>query len=115
MGPTRTPTLTPTLTLTLTLPRYNYSTPKSFLELIALYRAMLTARRAETDQRIETYVNGVEKLRATASQVSGLALTRTRTLTLTLTLARTLALTLPRTRTLTLTLTPTPTLMKPNP
>ena len=52
--------------------RYNYSTPKSFLELIALYRAMLTSRRAETDLRIETYVNGVEKLRATASQVSGL-------------------------------------------
>ena len=33
---------------------------------------MLTSRRTETDLRIETYVNGVEKLRATASQVSGL-------------------------------------------
>jgi len=52
--------------------RYNYSTPKSFLELIALYKAMLSKRRGETDGLIERYVNGVEKLKSTAEQVGGL-------------------------------------------
>jgi hypothetical protein len=66
---------------------------------------MLTSRRAETDQRIETYVNGVEKLRATASQVGGLALALTLTLSLTLSLTLPLTLTLTLSLTLTLTLT----------
>lgn len=35
--------------------RYNYTTPKSFLELIALYRSMLKKRRSETNMRIERY------------------------------------------------------------
>jgi len=49
--------------------RYNYTTPKSFLELISLYRTMLNARRDETNALITRYVNGVEKLKTTAASV----------------------------------------------
>ena len=49
--------------------RYNYTTPKSFLELISLYRAMLNVRRTETEAMITRYVNGVDKLKTTAASV----------------------------------------------
>ena len=49
--------------------RYNYTTPKSFLELIALYTSMLGKRREETNALITRYVNGVEKLKTTAESV----------------------------------------------
>ena len=49
--------------------RYNYTTPKSFLELIALYRSMLEKRRNETNTLIERYDNGVIKLESTSEQV----------------------------------------------
>ena len=52
--------------------RHNYTTPKTFLELIALYKAMLAARRDETTKAIDRYVSGVEKLKSTAEQVGGL-------------------------------------------
>eukprot|EP00966_Prymnesium_polylepis_P115111 2660370-Prymnesium_polylepis.1 len=52
--------------------RYNYTTPKSFLELIALYRSMLDKRKTETKMLIERYENGVTKLESTGEQVAGL-------------------------------------------
>jgi len=52
--------------------RYNYTTPKSFLELIALYKSMLAKRRAETEASIQRLSNGVTKLESTAAQVAGL-------------------------------------------
>ena len=42
------------------------------MELIALYKAMLAARRDETTKAIDRYVSGVEKLKSTAEQVGGL-------------------------------------------
>ena len=42
------------------------------MELIALYKAMLAARRDETTNAIDRYVSGVEKLKSTAEQVGGL-------------------------------------------
>lgn len=35
--------------------RHNYTTPKSFLELISLYRSMLNQRRNETNMLIDRY------------------------------------------------------------
>jgi len=52
--------------------RYNWTTPKSFLELIALYKSMLTKRRKDTNDGITRLSNGVTKLEATASEVSQL-------------------------------------------
>lgn len=49
--------------------RYNYTTPKSFLELLALYRAMLARKReelAQAKQRLETGVDRVAQVRAAA-------------------------------------------------
>ena len=50
--------------------RYNWTTPKSFLELIALYKSMLAKRRAETTNAIVRLSNGVTKLEKTAKEVS---------------------------------------------
>ncbi|KAJ1634337.1 dynein heavy chain and region D6 of dynein motor-domain-containing protein [Pavlovales sp. CCMP2436] len=50
--------------------RYNWTTPKSFLELIALYKSMLANRRAETNGSIQRLSTGVTKLEKTASEVS---------------------------------------------
>ena len=52
--------------------RYNYTTPKSFLELIALYKAMLAKGREETEASISRLESGVAKLEATASSVAEL-------------------------------------------
>lgn len=52
--------------------RFNYTTPKSFLELIALYKAMLANRRAKIDANIKKLSDGVIKLESTAESVAGL-------------------------------------------
>jgi dynein heavy chain len=52
--------------------RYNWTTPKSFLELIALYKAMLARRRRETNDAITRLSNGVTKLEKTAKEVGEL-------------------------------------------
>jgi dynein heavy chain len=52
--------------------RFNYTTPKSFLELIALYKSMLANRRKQTDTAITRLSNGVLKLESTAKSVGQL-------------------------------------------
>jgi dynein heavy chain len=52
--------------------RFNYTTPKSFLELIALYKSMLSKRREATQANITRLTNGVIKLESTAASVSEL-------------------------------------------
>lgn len=49
--------------------RYNYTTPKSFLEQITLYQNLLTKKNRELQASIVRLENGLEKLRSTASQV----------------------------------------------
>lgn len=49
--------------------RYNYTTPKSFLEQIKLYETLLGKKSKELQMAIERLENGLEKLRSTASQV----------------------------------------------
>lgn len=49
--------------------RYNYVTPKSFLELVGLYRTMLERCRAEAKVRLVRYSKGLEKLEAAVDQV----------------------------------------------
>ncbi|KAL3857823.1 hypothetical protein ACJMK2_012456, partial [Sinanodonta woodiana] len=48
--------------------RYNYTTPKSFLEQIKLYQNLLAKKNAELQARIIRLENGLEKLKSTASQ-----------------------------------------------
>ena len=52
--------------------RYNYTTPKSFLELINLYRKILSNKNQELLKKISRLENGLEKLRITGSQVEEL-------------------------------------------
>ena len=52
--------------------RFNYTTPKSFLELINLYRKVLTNKNNELYGKIDRLGNGLEKLRVTGSQVDEL-------------------------------------------
>ena len=52
--------------------RYNYTTPKSFLELINLYRRILSNKNAELKGKIARLENGLEKLRVTGEQVDQL-------------------------------------------
>ncbi|XP_070187600.1 dynein beta chain, ciliary-like isoform X2 [Littorina saxatilis] len=52
--------------------RYNYTTPKSFLEQIALYQNLLKQKNGELQAKIVRLENGLEKLRSTASQVDDL-------------------------------------------
>jgi dynein heavy chain len=54
--------------------RYNYTTPKSFLEQITLYRNLLLKNNSELQAKIVRLENGLEKLRSTASQVHGYVL-----------------------------------------
>ena len=49
--------------------RYNYTTPKSFLELINLYVKILTGKHEELNSKIIRLGNGLEKLRITNSTV----------------------------------------------
>ncbi|KAK6491177.1 dynein heavy chain 11 [Huso huso] len=52
--------------------RYNYTTPKNFLEQITLYKNLLGRKRQELSQKMERLANGIEKLKTTASQVEDL-------------------------------------------
>ncbi|XP_037924668.1 dynein beta chain, ciliary isoform X3 [Hermetia illucens] len=52
--------------------RYNYTTPKSYLEQISLYTKLLNQKHTELQQKIERLENGLEKLKNTAVQVADL-------------------------------------------
>mmetsp|Transcript_10755 Transcript_10755/g.40251 ORF Transcript_10755/g.40251 Transcript_10755/m.40251 type:complete len:4525 (-) Transcript_10755:51-13625(-) len=52
--------------------RYNYTTPKSFLEFIKLYKSLLRANLSENEQQINRLQGGIDKLESTTSQVSEL-------------------------------------------
>lgn len=54
-----------------TFRRYNYTTPKSYLELIALYKQLLARKRAELQAAKERLQNGVEKIAQASAQVRG--------------------------------------------
>jgi dynein heavy chain len=49
--------------------RYNYTTPKSYLELISLYKTLLARKRAELQAAKERLQNGVEKIAQASAQV----------------------------------------------
>lgn len=49
--------------------RYNYSTPKTFLELIKLYKSLLSKKREVTGTSIERLSNGLDKLTKTQKDV----------------------------------------------
>lgn len=51
--------------------RYNYTTPKSYLELISLYKTLLARKRSELQAAKERLQNGVEKIAQASAQVSG--------------------------------------------
>lgn len=50
--------------------RFNYTTPKSFLEFMKLYGNLLGSKRRELCQKMERLENGLQKLLTTASQVN---------------------------------------------
>ena len=50
--------------------RHNYTTPKSFLELINLYMQILKQKHEELEGKMQRLENGLDKLRVTAEQVS---------------------------------------------
>ncbi|XP_006880447.1 PREDICTED: dynein heavy chain 11, axonemal [Elephantulus edwardii] len=52
--------------------RHNYTTPKSFLEQISLFKNLLEKKQNEVSQKREHLVNGIQKLKTTASQVEDL-------------------------------------------
>ena len=52
--------------------RYNYTTPKSYLELISLYKDMLASKRSELKQAKERLENGVDKIAQASAQVADL-------------------------------------------
>ncbi|XP_040542548.1 dynein axonemal heavy chain 17 isoform X5 [Gallus gallus] len=55
--------------------RYNYTTPKTFLEQIKLYQTLLSKKRSELTAKIERLENGLTKLQSTALQVDELKAT----------------------------------------
>lgn len=50
--------------------RYNYTTPKSFLEQIKLYQNLLLKKGNDLKAKMERLENGLEKLKSTSVQVS---------------------------------------------
>ncbi|XP_075759566.1 dynein axonemal heavy chain 9 isoform X2 [Pelodiscus sinensis] len=52
--------------------RYNYTTPKSFLEHIKLYQTLLFKKSKELTAKMERLENGLQKLSSTSAQVDGL-------------------------------------------
>lgn len=52
--------------------RYNYTTPKSFLELIALYSKLLSDKTKDNLERISRLENGLVRLAQCAEQVHSL-------------------------------------------
>jgi len=49
--------------------RYNYTTPKSYLELISLYKSLLAQQRAELHGEKERLESGVDKISQASAQV----------------------------------------------
>lgn len=49
--------------------RYNYTTPKSFLEQIKLYQNLLLKKGRDLTAKMERLENGLEKLKSTSAQV----------------------------------------------
>ncbi|CAH8480381.1 unnamed protein product [Dicrocoelium dendriticum] len=52
--------------------RHNYTTPKSFLEQISLYKRMVGDQIEELQQKIDRLVNGLERLKEAGEQTSEL-------------------------------------------
>ncbi|KAM5271528.1 dynein axonemal heavy chain 11 [Ctenodactylus gundi] len=52
--------------------RHNYTTPKSFLEQISLFKSLLKKKQQEVAQKKAHLINGIQKLKTTASQVEDL-------------------------------------------
>ena len=52
--------------------RFNYTTPKSYLELISLYKQLLDLKRADLKAQRERLENGVEKIASASAQVADL-------------------------------------------
>uniref|UniRef100_A0AAV2MDL9 AAA+ ATPase domain-containing protein n=1 Tax=Knipowitschia caucasica TaxID=637954 RepID=A0AAV2MDL9_KNICA len=52
--------------------RYNYTTPKSFLQQISLYRHLLERSRVQLQDKMERLDNGLQKLQTTTAQVEDL-------------------------------------------
>jgi dynein heavy chain len=52
--------------------RYNYTTPKGYLELISLYKQLLEAKRAELKASRDRLENGVDKIAQASAQVAEL-------------------------------------------
>ncbi|CAN0577528.1 unnamed protein product [Ectocarpus sp. 12 AP-2014] len=52
--------------------RYNYTTPKSFLELIDFYKELLRKKQGELDGNINRLANGLQTLRKTNDDVQAL-------------------------------------------
>ncbi|XP_067860408.1 dynein axonemal heavy chain 9-like [Heptranchias perlo] len=52
--------------------RYNYTTPKSFLEQIKLYQSLLAKKTKELTAKMERLENGLQKLNSTSAQVDDL-------------------------------------------
>ena len=52
--------------------RYNYTTPKSFLELINLYIKILSEKHSEFQGKIERLNSGLDKLKSTGVMVEEL-------------------------------------------
>jgi dynein heavy chain len=50
--------------------RYNYTTPKSYLELISLYKGLLAKKREELRLQKERLENGVLKISQASAQVT---------------------------------------------
>ena len=53
--------------------RYNYTTPKSFLEQIKLYQNLLQSKYDELQAKTVRLENGLEKLKTTSAQVTDLS------------------------------------------
>lgn len=54
--------------------RYNYTTPKSYLEQISLYSKLLRQKSIELNGKVVRLENGLDKLKSTAEQVDDLKL-----------------------------------------
>jgi dynein heavy chain len=52
--------------------RYNYTTPKSFLDLISMYKSMLATKKGEIRVLKERLENGLEKMNSASEQVEEL-------------------------------------------
>ncbi|KAL0984038.1 hypothetical protein UPYG_G00136240 [Umbra pygmaea] len=55
--------------------RWNYTTPKSFLEQIKLYQSLLANKRKDLTFKMEQLENGLQKLNSTSAQVDDLKAT----------------------------------------